>query len=580
MKRFISEIIAFKKLLLLTIISIIGSTIAMLAAPYILGLTIDKYILPSRYSELPFIVSIYLLCLIGQWGFHTLRRYSIEALGQHVLYSLREKIFNKLLSAKISFYKDRQVGDLVSRLINDTSTINEVLVSGLLGVIGDVFSLIGIVVMMFILSPSLTLVAMVGVPLMIFIAWFFGSRLRRAYKAVREKIASLSSVVSENVSGIETIKAFGREDRVRSEFAMVSWETVRMYMRVAVLMGFFWPLMNLASTLSIVVVLIYGGYLSITGVLSIGVVVAFIQYVNRFIRPINNLISLYDSLQSALASLDRIYEVLDVDEIEEEAGIEINGIDGGIIFDHVWFEYEPGKPILKDINLEIKPGETIAIVGRTGAGKTTLINLLLRFYDPVKGRILVDGVELREIKRSSVRKHISYVPQETYLFPGTVLDNIRVGKPDASDEEVKRICRILGIEEFIEKLPKGYYTDAGEAGKRLSVGEKQLIAIARAMLRSPDVVVLDEALSSVDAKTEEIIRRAIKTLMKGRTGIIVAHRLTITHDCDRVIVIDDGRIVEEGRLEALLSRKGVFYKLYKSQISGIEALDKPVIQRS
>ncbi len=566
LRRFMSEIFAYKKMLVLTILTIIGATTTTLAGPYLLGVAIDKYILPGRFNELPFIAILYLLALIGQWGFITARSLVIQVFGQKILFSIRNKLFNKLLRLHINFYKDKQVGDLVSRVINDTSTLNEVLVSGILSVIGDLLSLIGILIAMIILSPSLTLVSMASIPLMIIVAKYFGGRLRKAYKETREKIARISSVVSESLAGIEAIKAFGREENVMREFEHVSRETVKTYIRVAVLMGFFWPLMNLSSVLSMVIVIIYGGYLSLQGLISIGVVVAFIQYVQRFTQPINSLISMYDSLQSAFAALERIYEVLDAREYEDEEGLVIEKFRGEIVFDNVWFEYEPGKPVLKNINIEIRPGELIALVGHTGAGKTTLANLLLRFYDPVKGRILIDGIDIRNVKRKCLRSRISYVPQETYLFPGTVIDNIRIGRPDVSDEEVIRVCKELGIHEFIEKLPNGYYTDAGEAGKRLSVGEKQLIAIARAMLRNPDIVVLDEALSSVDPKTEEIIRRAIKKLMKGRTGIIIAHRLSIVNDVDRIIVLENGEIVEVGSFEELISRKGLFYRLYISQL--------------
>jgi len=574
LRRFLKELLAYKKLLLLTFIAIIGSSITVLLTPYVLSIVIDKYIVPRDLSGFPYIAMVYLLLLIAQWGFNTLRNILIQIYGQRILYSIRNRLFNKLLTLSINFHKDKQVGDMVSRVINDTATLNEVLVSGILSVVGDLFSVIGIVIAMALLSPSLTLVALTSVPLMIFIAKYFGGKLRHAYKETRERIAQISSIVSENIAGIEVIKAFGREDKSIKEFENASRETVKSYIRIALLMGLFWPLMNLASILSMIIVLIYGGYLTITGAISIGVVVAFIQYVNRFTDPINNLISMYDSLQSAFASLERIYEIIDNQDVEKDDGREIERFRGEIVLENVWFEYEPDKPVLKDINIRVEPGSLVALVGHTGAGKTTLVNLLLRFYEPVRGRILIDGVDIRDVKRSVLRKRISYVPQETYLFPGTVMDNIRIGRPDASDEEVIEICRKLGIHDFITKLPNGYYTDAGEAGRRLSVGEKQLISIARAMLRDPDIVVLDEALSSVDPKTEEVIRRAIKNLLTNRTGIIVAHRLTITHDCDKIIVLEDGMVVEEGSLRELLRKRGTFYKLYMDQIMKLKTVEK------
>jgi len=568
----------YKKLLFLTILSIIGASITTLISPYIIGLTIDEYVLKGRFSELGYIVFILLITLIAQWFFTTLRGYITEVFSQRVLYNMRNKLFNKLLYLHIDFYKNKQIGDLVSRVINDTSTLNEVLVSGILNVIGDILTIIGVFIAMLVLSPRLTLVSMATIPLMIFVAKFFGTRLRHAYRETRERVAQLSSVVSESVAGIEAIKAFGREKSFVSEFDSVSRDTMRAYIRVAVLMGFFWPLMNLASILSVIIVLIYGGYLSLTGALSIGVLIAFIQYIQRFIQPINNITSMYDLLQSAFASLDRIYEVLRAQNVEEiDKGRGVDKLRGEIVFKNVWFEYEPGRPVLKNISFTIKPGELIALVGHTGAGKTTLVNLLMKFYKPVRGEILIDGVNIEEIKLEDLRRRISYVPQETYLFTGTVLDNIKIGKPGATDEEVIKICKELGIHDFIEKLPNGYYTDAGEAGRRLSVGEKQLISIARAMLRNPDIVILDEALSSIDPKTEEMIRKAIKKLMMNRTGIIVAHRLTITRDCSRILVLDNGEIVEDGTFDELLAKRGLFYELYVTQLKREKTLSEELL---
>jgi len=565
MKRFTGEVAKYKRLLLVTVLTIIASSIATMLSPYILRLVIDEYLVKGRLSELPFIATVYLTTLIAQWGFTTARTYLIELIGQKVLFDIRNALFNKLLRVKINYYKDKQIGDLVSRIINDTSVINEVFVSGVLNVIGDLFSVVGIFIIMLILSPSLTLVAMISVPIMIVIAWFFGGRLRRAYRDTREKIARISSVVSESIAGIETVKAFGRESMVLREFDNVSRETMRSFIRVAILMGLFWPLMNLSSILSIILLIIYGGYLYINGSISLGILIAFIQYVQRFNQPINNIVSMYDQLQSAIASLERLYEVLDAEDMENYSGVKVEGFKGRIVFENVWFEYEKGNPVLKNINLTVNPGEVVAIVGHTGAGKTTLASLLLRFYDDYQGRILIDNIDIKSIDLSCLRSRVIYVPQETYLFPGTIMDNIKIGL-NIPDEKVIEICKYLGIHDFIEKLPNGYYTDAGEAGKKLSMGEKQLISIARAMLRNPDIIVLDEALSSVDPKTEEVIRKAIRRLMEGRTGIIIAHRLTIVHDVDRIIMLENGEIVEEGTLDELLRIKGRFYEYYVSQL--------------
>jgi len=566
--RFLKDILSHRRRLIVVIIMIIGASLTTLLSPYILEIAIDKYILAGRYKELPFIASIYLIILLLQWIFISSRDWYINVFGQDILYDLRAGLIEKSLKAHADFYRDRRTGDLVSRIINDTSFVNDILVSGLLGGIGDLGNLIGIIIAMSILEPNLTLIALVNVPIMVVIARYFGGRMRRVYRDTREKIARVSSIVEETVSGVETVRAYGRESLVEDEFKRASLDTYNAYMKATLYMGIFWPLMNISSMLSIVTVLAAGAYFIYIGATSIGVVIAFIQYTQRFRGPINNLVSMYDSLQSALASLERIYEILDTDE-ESDDGMKIEKLEGRIEYRDVWFEYKPDNPVIKGVNLKVRPGETIALVGHTGAGKTTLVYLLLHFYEPKSGEILLDGINVNSIKRSSLRRRIGYVPQETYLFPGTILENIRIAKPEATREEVINACKRLGIHEFIERLPNGYDTDAGEAGKRLSIGEKQLISLARAMLREPDIIVLDEALSSIDPKTEEIVRRAINCPLKDRTAVIIAHRLAVTQDVNKIIVLEDGKIVEEGTFQELMMREGRFYKLYKMQEEAI-----------
>jgi len=565
--RFVREAFKERKLLAIIVASIIGATLATLASPYILRIAIDEYIVPGKYTGLPMIAGLYLIALVLQWLFTTIQTYYVEKFGQSVLEELRARIHRKIITANMDFFKDKKTGDLVSRIINDTGMVNDVLVSGLLGGIGSTLSLVGIIGAMFYLDVKLTLVVLLSVPVMVFVAKYFGGKIRTAYRQTRKEIARISSVVEEGVSGIETVKVFGRERKVEEEFERASKGAVKAYIKVAFYMGLFWPLMNISSLLSIVIVLAYGGYLAYTGAISVGIVVAFIQYTQRFRGPINEVVSMYDSLQSALAALERIYEIIDDPNIETFEGVKIEKLDGHVKFENVWFWYKEGKPVLKNINIDIPPGTTIALVGKTGAGKTTMANLIMRFYDPKRGHILYDGLVGVGINKQSLRSRISYVPQETYLFPGSIMENIKIAKPGSTDEEVIDVCKQLGIHEFIERLPKGYETPAGEAGKLLSVGEKQLISIARAMLKNPDIVILDEALSSVDPKTESLVQHAILKLMEGRTSIIIAHRLTITRFADEILVLDNGEVIEHGGFKELLSREGKFYELYNLQIS-------------
>ncbi len=572
--------VAFRELLSLVLthkldvavvsLAIAFGSVALLLSPYVLSLIIDRGIVGADYAALTTYVGLYVLLVVAQWVAQVVRVSRTEVLGQKVLSSLRESVFRKYMSTTLDFYQGYQVGDLVSRLVNDTSTVNEALVTGLLNVVGDLVSVLGSLAIMVYLSPQLTLASLATVPIMVFIARVFGGRLRRAWREVRERVSRLTSIVEESASGIEVVKSFGLEDSVLSRFERTSREVYSQAVRASILAGLFFPLIGVTTSASMAVVLIYGGYLCLSGTLSIGVLVAFTQYVNRLTGPINDLVFMYDSLQTALAALDRVYEVLKSGLVEPDEGVDLAEVRGEVVFDHVWFEYVPGIPVLKDVSLVVKPGEVVALVGHTGAGKTTMANLLMKFYEPTSGRILLDGVDVRSIRRSSLRKFISYIPQETFLFPGTVIDNIRVVKPGASDEEVIEVCKRLGVHRFIEKLPNGYYTDVGEVGKRLSTGEKQLIAIARAMLKDARVVIVDEALSSVDTETEETLRKALRELLRGRTGVVIAHRLTMARDCDRVVVLEDGRVVEQGTFSELLAKRGVFYSMYVSQVGGVE----------
>lgn len=577
--RFIKEVLEHRKYVAIAIITIVLSTIVSLYPPYVLGLVVDvinRYLqthsqdLLNRFS---FLSIVYLSLILIQWFLQMVRGYVIELIGQKMVYTLRSRMFSKLLTVKMNFYKDKFAGDLVSRIVNDTTTIVDVFVNGLLNVVGDIISLIGVFIMMVILSPTLTLASIVSIPPLVVLTKYVGSRMRKAHREVRKEIGGLTTIVEEVYSGIDVVKSFNREKNVVERFIDVSLNVMKKALRAAFLSGFYWSSTGFISTLSSIATLIVGGYLVQKDVVSLGIVIAFTQYVGRFTGPINNIAGMYERLQQALASMDRVYEVLDYLEVEEDKGIEVERFRGEIVFDNVWFEYEKNLPVLKNVNFYIKSGELVALVGPTGAGKTTIANLLLKFYEPTAGRILIDGIDIRDIKRSCLRKRISYVPQEVYLFPGTVIDNIRVGKPDATDDEVIEVCKKLGIHEFIEKLPNGYYTDVGEAGKRLSVGERQLIAIARAMLRDPDIVILDEATSSIDPYTEELLRNAIKKLMVGRTGIIIAHRLSTARSCDRIIVISEGTINEVGSFEELINKKGMFYRLYQTQIGRFTELE-------
>ena len=568
LRKLLKHMLPYKFAMFVIITCIIVSSVTNLFSPYLLGLAIDNYIMVGDMNGLLRISALYLLAMVGNWVAMAVQGYAVSWIGQRLIYDLRNKLMEKIMFQSFKYHDYKRAGDLISTVINDTSILRESFISGIFNIISDIFSLIGVIIAMYLLNVPLTLVTLLTLPVMLLIAYVFSRKFRQAYRRTREKIAEVTVRVQESVSGIRVIQAFGREEDSQVRFQMSATEHFEAQLQAGRLMAIFWPTVSFIGNIGTIVVLLYGGFLSAQGRLEVGVLVAFLAYVTRFMNPIMQLTNFYDMLQAALAASDRIFNVLEseVDVKDALDAIELPRVKGDIKYENVWFEYVKGIPVLKNINLHIKPGEKIAIVGPTGSGKTTLVYLLARFYDVTSGSISIDGIDIRKVKQDSLRRQIAFVPQDTFLFRGTIMDNIRIGKPDATDDEVIDVCRRLGIHEFIMRLPKGYHTDAGEAGRKLSTGERQLISFARAMLKDPPILVLDEALSAVDPKTEYMIKYAIRKLLENRTAIIIAHRLTLARDWDRIIVLHNGVIEEEGTHEELMRRQGFYYKLYTTQI--------------
>lgn len=539
-----------------------------LAQPYLIKVAIDSGISKGNIEVLLNASALYLLAVVSLWALDSIRSYYFEWIGNRFVYDLREKLFNHMVSLSHGFFAKSRVGDLIARVMSDCARVRDVFISGLVAVAGDIVSLAGALIIMFILNVELTLVTLTIIPAMIIAAYLFTTRFRRVFMKVREKTSELTTKVQESVSGIREIQAFAKEKRSLREFRKVSEEALEARIEATKTFSLFLPLMNIIIAIGSALVIWYGGLMVVAGRTTVGVLVAFITYTSRFFRPVFTLVSMYNVVQEALVALERVFEVMDVkpEVVDKPGALELKEVKGHIVFEDVWFSYDKKTPVLKGVSFKVRPGEKLAIVGPTGAGKTTIVYLLCRFYDPDKGRVLVDGHDLRNVKQKSLRKFIGYVPQDTMLFPGTVKDNIKVSKPEASDKEVVEVCKKLGIHHIIEKLPQGYDTDIGEFGKRLSAGQKQLISIARALLKDPPILILDEAMSNVDPATESIVKRALDILMKNRTTIIIAHRLTLARDADKIIVIQDGRIVEEGSHTQLMAKKGVYYRLYTAQM--------------
>jgi len=563
-RKLLGELAPYKYGVIATVALIVINTMANLGGPYLTKIAIDNYIVRGDFPGLLWVSAMFLLLVMVGWITDAARSYLLSWVGQNFVNRLRNRLFSHILSQSYGFFSKHREGDLISRVINDTSVIQDVFISGLITTISDLFSLVGIIAVMLYMSVPLTLASFVTIPVLAAVSYTFSRKIRRAFRMARERIASVTTRVQESVEGARDIQAFTMEDRMAKSFDKASQQAYQADLMAAKTIAFFIPVVQFVGALGTCIVLWYGGLLVSLKGLTIGTLVAFLNYVSRFFRPILNLMWFYGNVQSALAAADRIFYVLDYEPEIRDApdAAELPKVKGDIAYRDVTFGYEPGRPVLKGFNLRIKPSEKVAIVGPSGAGKTTLVNLLCRFYDVWSGSVAVDGYDVRRVTQKSLRRQIGVVPQETFLFPTTVRENIKVGNPEASDEEVEEICKELGIDGFIKGLPEGYETEVGEHGLRLSAGQRQLISFARVMLKDPAILVLDEAMSNVDPYTETLLRRAIAKVMSGRTTIIIAHRLSMARLADRIVVMDGGRIVEEGSHEELMARKGLYSTSY------------------
>ncbi len=574
--RLLGYMTPYKKKLAIAFLAIIVTSITGSIGPYILGREIiAKYIMKGDLAGLQTIGLIYLGILFLNWIFGAIRGYMIGAIGQSMLYRMRTQLFSHLQRLSFSFFDRSSSGDLVSRVTNDTDAIGEVFVSGVASVLSDILSLGMVIFFMVNMSVHLTLVSMAVIPLIVATAWVFQSKFRRVYRMTRLKISKVTTKLEEGISGIREIQSFSRESDIMKRFREANIENLQANIQASKVWGTFYPTIQFIQAVGMAIVILYGGMLALTpngplGSLdeAVGVLIAFLLYIQMFFRPIFDLTNFYNTVQSSLAAAERIFELLDTPpEITDSPdAIDLPPVKGEIEFENVTFGYDPSHPVIYNMSFKIKPKETVALVGPTGAGKSTIIKLLSRFYEPQKGVIKIDGYDIRKVTQKSLHEQMGIVLQENFLFNGTVMENIRYGKLDASDEEVINAATIVGAHEFIKNLPDGYNTIVGERGTKLSVGQRQLIAFARALLRNPPILILDEATSSIDPYTELLIKNAMKVLMKNRTSIVIAHRLSTVRNADRIFVIDGGRIVEEGSHEELIKKEGGLYKhLYEMQ---------------
>ncbi|MDO8689238.1 MAG: ABC transporter ATP-binding protein [Dehalococcoidia bacterium] len=564
MSRLLPYLAPHKSRMALATIMMVITAASYLVGPYLVKIAIDQFITPGDLSGLNLIAGLYVLNGAVSWGASYGQTYYLSYVGQRILFHLRQDLFRHIQDLSLDFFDHTEAGRIMSRIQNDVSALNELLTTGLIGTLSDVLTLGGILVIMFTMDVRLTLLSFAVLPLMFGLTQLWRVRARDAYRRVRRTLATVNASLQENISGARVIQALAREDRNLDDFRQVNRRHLDANLRSAALSSAFFPSVDIISALAMALVIALGGMQVLRGELTTGALVAFTLYINRFFDPIRDLSQRYNVMQSAMASGERIFELLDSKPqvVEEPGAVDLPAMQGQVDFDAVHFSYTDGEGVLHDIDLEIKPGETIALVGRTGAGKTSIASLLARFYDVRSGQIQVDGSDLRRLRINSLRSRLGMVLQEPFLFAGTIRENIRYGKLDATDAEIVAAAKAVGAHEFIAGLEKGYDTPAQEHGSKLSMGQRQLISFARAIIADPRILILDEATNSVDPQTEATIQRALARLTAGRTAVIIAHRLSTIKNADRIVVLEGGKVVEMGSHADLLAGKGLYYRLY------------------
>lgn len=535
--------------------------------PYLTKIAIDKYIAHSNYHGL-FLISLMLFgSLILQAFIQYFLTYYTQYLGQKTILDLRTQIFTHTQKLALRFFDKTPIGRIVTRVTNDIESLNDLFSSGIVMVFSDVFIVIWILVFMFFMDIKLSLVTLSVLPILVYVTFLFRRKVRSSYRNVRLHLARLNSYMQEHITGMAVVQIFHKEKDEIDKFLDINKEYRESNIKSNLYYSIFYPSVELLSSTATALIIWYGGGEIVRSSLSLGVLVAFVQYTEMFFRPIRDLSEKYNILQTAMASSERIFKLLDNKTFVQnpDQPHDLKDVRGEIEFKNVWFAYNKDEYILKDISFKINPGETVAIVGHTGAGKTSLINILTRFYDIQKGNIFVDGIDIKTLDKKELRKYISIVLQDVYLFSGTIKSNISMNNNDIPIDKIQEAARLVGADRFIEQLPNKYDEIVKERGSTLSVGQKQLISFARALAFDPHILILDEATSSVDTETEIIIQKAIEKLLVGRTAIVIAHRLSTIQSADKIIVMHKGEIRETGNHQQLLAKKGIYYKLYQLQ---------------
>lgn len=541
------------------------TTLLQIGAPYLQGIAIDDGIIGGDMNRLIFAISLMGAIYVLSGFMSLIQNIMMIEVSQRVVKKLRLDLFGKLQTLSLRYFDRNPHGEVMSRMSNDIDLINQTLTSNLTQFITSIISVLGVSLIMLILNFRLALIALITIPLIILLTRFIAKYTRKGYREQQQFLGSLNGHIEESVSALTTVKLFGTEKENLDSFISVNSKLRKAAVKANIYGGIMGPTMNMIRNLNYVIVAFAGGFLAYKGFISIGMIAVFLQYTRQLSRPINQIAQLYNTLQSAMAGAERVFVIMDEDvEIQNiPNAVDPGVLKGNVCFQNVDFSYTKGQTVLKDLSFQASPGKTIAIVGETGAGKTTIVNLLTRFYDIDQGKILLDGHDILSLEIDSLRKNLGFVLQDTFLFSSSVKENIRYGKPGASDKELMKAAEMANAHHFIHRLPDGYDTQLSAEGNNLSEGQKQLLAIARVILSDPSILILDEATSNVDTRTEIHIQDALLKLMKGRTSFVIAHRLNTIINADSILVLDHGRIVEQGDHAQLLEKKGMYYDLFR-----------------
>jgi ATP-binding cassette, subfamily B, multidrug efflux pump len=586
MRRLLGYLWPYRGYVALALATIIAHSILQLVPPYLTKLVIDAYIPAGDLSGLGAVAALYLVTLIGSFVFEFVQTWTMQLTGQRIMFDLRMQLFSHLQRLDIRFYDRNPVGRLMTRVTTDVDVLNELFTAGVVSAVGDVFTLLGIMAVLIWMDWRLALVAFSVLPLIALIAQWFRRNVRESYRIVRTWIARINTFLQERITGMATVQLFRREGRDFAAFDEIDRAHRNANVDSIFYYAVFYPAVELVSALAASLILWYGGGRVVSDVLTLGSLVAFLQYSQRFFRPISDMSEKFNVLQGAMASSERIFALLDTpveiaspgaasvdrDSARHLPSPELSQLPnrGHIAFENVSFSYVEGEPVLNNVSFRVEQGQRVAIVGATGSGKTTIVNLLLRFYDVQQGRITVDGVDIREMDLAALRAMFGLVLQDVHLFSGTIGANVRLGHAEIDDDQVRRALTAVHAAPFVERMPKGLDTPVAERGATLSVGQKQLLSFARALAFNPRVLILDEATSSVDTETEALIRDALKVIMHGRTTIAIAHRLSTIQDMDRILVLHKGELRESGTHQELLGRRGIYHRLYQLQFKDTE----------